>query len=63
MRIIRKCPICKSTDLEYLARAKWNESEQKFEIIYVEDGYPYCPNCGEHINEDIIEITNLVKVL
>jgi len=55
MRIIRKCPICKSTDLEYLARAKWNESEQKFEIIYVEDGYPYCPNCGEHINEAILE--------
>ena len=63
MRIIRRCSICKSTDLEYLAGVKWNESEQKFEIIYVDDDYPYCPNCGENIKEDIIKITNLVKVL
>lgn len=63
MRIIRRCSICKSNDLEYLVGAKWNENKQKFEIIYVGDDYPYCPNCGENINEDIIEITNLIKVL
>lgn len=63
MKVIRRCSICKSEDLEYMAAVKWNRHTQKFEVIDIDNDYPYCLTCEDNVNDEVIRIVECMKVI
>lgn len=52
------CAECGNASLSYDANAFWDEDLQKFVLDGLVGEDPYCPDCGDRVNEEQVQIND-----
>lgn len=63
MKRIIKCAECGSTDLVFDGSVAWNYTKQCFELLELQDEYPWCNNCCERMEELWEELPTEIKII